>query len=217
MMAMTRFLSGGLAGRFGEIDILRLFVQYPDAAGRSALFGSRKLGFSPTALFLLLNTIIGCCLHLLYLDESGHPADNAQRHLVLAGLSVFERQGYFLSREIDRIAARFDAAAPTKIELHAAPMLQGRGIWKAVPLADRMAALFDALDVIARAPESLRLFAVAVHKASYDADPMHVAFEAVFRHVERGDDRFFRIIKGKFDQDAGRVHGFAHLYRPPAV
>ncbi|CAN0508201.1 unnamed protein product, partial [Phaeothamnion confervicola] len=127
-----------------------------------------------------------------YLDESGHPADAAQRHLVLAGLSVFERLGYFLSLEIDRIAARFNAATPAAIELHAGPMFQGRGMWKTVPLADRLAAMTDALGVLARAPGGLRLFGIAVHKASYPDDPMHVAFEQICSRFDMFLMRRFR-------------------------
>ncbi len=230
-------------------------------------------------------------MHLLYLDESGHPEDAAQRHFVLAGLSVFERLGYFVSAEIDRIAARFNPANPTAIELHAAPMLQGRGIWKTIPQAARMAALTDALEVVARSPAGLRLFGVAIHKASYPGDPMHRAFEQVcsrfdmflmrrfraddvqrgmiifdkstyesalqslttdfrtsghrygvvrnlaevplfldsrtsrliqladivaygmLRHFERGDDRLFRIVRHKFDEEGGKVHGLVHMFK----
>ena len=69
-------------------------------------------------------------MHLLYADESGSPKDSSQNYLVLAGVSVFERQSYWISNELDKIAARFDPANPDEVELHGNPMLNGKGIWR---------------------------------------------------------------------------------------
>jgi hypothetical protein len=38
-------------------------------------------------------------MYLLYLDHAGAVEDPAQKHFVLAGISVFERQTYWLSQE----------------------------------------------------------------------------------------------------------------------
>jgi hypothetical protein len=39
-------------------------------------------------------------MHLLYADESGSLADPAQRHFVLAGVSVFEREPHWIEQEL---------------------------------------------------------------------------------------------------------------------
>lgn len=212
---------------------------------------------------------------------------------MLAGVSIFERQAFFLSRKLDAIAARFDARNPSGVELHGSPMLQGRGLWKSYVRAERTAAIADALAEAANWSNGLRLFGVAIHKASYPDDPMHLGFEqvcsrfdmflkrryreadaqrgmiifdkstyegalqsltadfrtsghrygilrnlaevplfldsrtsrmiqladlvafALYRHFERGDDRFYRIIQHRFDRDDGRTHGLVHMFKQP--
>jgi len=72
--------------------------------------GSLKLGLHPATFSLLPKSAL-CVLvregfvHLLYADESGSIQDASQRHFVLAGFSVFERQTYWIARELDAIAA----------------------------------------------------------------------------------------------------------------
>jgi hypothetical protein len=66
-------------------------------------------------------------MHLLYVDESGHSQDATQRFFVMVGVSLFERQTYWISNELDKIAARFNPAEPHLIELHGSPMKQGKG------------------------------------------------------------------------------------------
>ncbi len=64
-------------------------------------------------------------MHLLYADESGSISDPGQRHFVLAGISVFEREPHWIEQELDKIAARFDPKQPHSIELHGSPMRTG--------------------------------------------------------------------------------------------
>ena len=65
-------------------------------------------------------------MYLLYADESGTTHDPVQQYFVLAGFCIFERQGYWISNELDQIASRFDPADPGSIELHGSPMFDGR-------------------------------------------------------------------------------------------
>ena len=44
-------------------------------------------------------------MYLLYVDESGTTHDPNQQYFVLAGFCVFERQGYWISNQLDQIAA----------------------------------------------------------------------------------------------------------------
>ena len=66
-------------------------------------------------------------MYLLYADESGTTQDPSQQYFVLAGFCVFERQGYWISEKLDKIAARFNPADPGSVELHGSPMLNGNG------------------------------------------------------------------------------------------
>jgi hypothetical protein len=123
-------------------------------------------------------------MHLLYLDHSGAIEDPRQKHFVLAGISVFERQPFWLAQELDKIAARFDPADPASIEIHASPMHGGRGEWRKRPLADRVRAISDALAIVRESHASNILFGVAIRKPS---DPSFVV------------DRAFEIVCSMFD------------------
>lgn len=119
-------------------------------------------------------------MHLLYLDESGSVADPNQKYFILAGVSIFERQGFWLSQKLDEIASRFNPAEPQLIELHGSPMLQGRDGWKTYPQERRLNAMCDALTVFAESHQSNRLFAAVISKSKISPkDPIEFAFEPV--------------------------------------
>ncbi len=42
-------------------------------------------------------------MYLLYLDESGNESDPNDQYFVLAGIALFERQTYYLSRDVEAI------------------------------------------------------------------------------------------------------------------
>ena len=86
-------------------------------------------------------------MYLLYGDDSGSPTDRGQEYFVLGGVAIFERQAHWISRELDKIAERFDPANPKAVELHGSPMLNGRAEWEHVPYNDRVQTLKDALTV----------------------------------------------------------------------
>ena len=122
-------------------------------------------------------------MHLLYADESGHPVDPNHQWFVLAGVSVFERQAYWFSRELDAIAERFNAAEPSSIELHGAEMRNGKA-WRMHDPALRVNAIEDALSVLARSHPGNRIFAVVVEKGSIEGDPVEYAFEQLSRRFD---------------------------------
>ncbi|MEN3330742.1 MAG: hypothetical protein V7641_107 [Blastocatellia bacterium] len=225
-------------------------------------------------------------MYLLYADESGSVGDPKQQFFVLAGFCIFERQGYWIAQELDKIATRFNPADPADVELHGNPMHTGKGIFRRFTKADRIKAIEDALKIFLRSHPSNRLFASVVNKASISpADPVEFAFEQLasrfdqyltrlhkandtqrgvilfdkstyettlqslatdfrtighkwgiirnfsevplfldskasrliqladliayvtFRYYESGDDRFFPIIKNRFDSEGGITHG----------
>lgn len=125
-------------------------------------------------------------MYLLYVDESGHAADPNQQYFVLAGISVFERQGWWIAKELDDIAARFDPANPDSIELHGSPMLQGRSGWKQYDRHRREEAMQDALRVFAQTPPDNRAFGIVLKKAVVSPeDPVEYAFEQLTNRFDR--------------------------------
>lgn len=142
------------------------------AVKRSGLFGPWEQGLPLTDSFW------GTELYLLYVDESGGVYQADQGYFVLAGLCVFERQGYWLAQKLDEIAARFDPADPVSVELHGSPMFGGRKKWRHHPKADRHRALEDALGVLQASHPSNRIFASVVRRAAISPqDPVIHAFE----------------------------------------
>jgi hypothetical protein len=63
-------------------------------------------------------------MYLLYADESGTIHDKNQQYFVLAGLCVFERQGYWIANELDKIVARFNPADPLFLDSKASRLIQ---------------------------------------------------------------------------------------------
>jgi len=141
-------------------------------------------------------------MHLLYVDDSGHPQDPNQDWFVLAGVSLFKRQCFWLSEGLERIAERFNPAESSSIELHGAEMRNGK-TWRHVPPADRVQAIKDALDLLAKSHPSNRIFAVAVRKGSVDPrDPVDYAFEQLssrFDQYLRKAPLAGRHAKGSYD------------------
>ena len=70
--------------------------KYSLAVGRADLFGPRRQGSAPAALF--------CYFYVyFYADELRHPDDKKQRHFILPGVVVFECQTRWLSQELDNL------------------------------------------------------------------------------------------------------------------
>lgn len=124
-------------------------------------------------------------MHLLYVDESGHADDPAQEHFILAGISVHEKRPFWLSSELDKIAAKFDPFHPESVELHGSPMLQGRGNWKSYPVPERIQAMIDALAALTCHKKNV-VFGVVVKKDSISLrDPVAYAFEQLTNRFDR--------------------------------
>jgi hypothetical protein len=131
-------------------------------------------------------------MYLLYSDESGTPWDPRQTFFVLAGFCVFERQGYWIAQELDKIAARFDPAEPSSVELHGNPMKSGKGIFRRFPKEARLEAMKDALRIFVSSHPGNRLFASVVRKSTISPeDPVEHSFEQ---------------LASRFDHYLGRLH-----------
>lgn len=142
-------------------------------------------------------------MYLLYADESGSVGDPGQLFFVLAGFCVFERQGYWISRKLDAIAARFNPADPSSVELHGNPMISGKGIWRRHPKEDRIQAVKDALHLLVESHPTNRLFASVVRKSRVSpVDPVEFAFEQ---------------LSSRFDHYLRRLHKVGDTHRGVVV
>ncbi|WEK33459.1 MAG: DUF3800 domain-containing protein [Candidatus Pseudobacter hemicellulosilyticus] len=225
-------------------------------------------------------------MNLLYVDESGAVNDPKQQFFVLAGISFFERQCFWIGNELDKIAERYNPADPNSVELHGGPIFHGKGFWRRFRREERLPAITDALSVLTKSHKSNRIFACIVQKSQVSPkDAVTLAFEqlasrfdyflsrlykqgdkqrgliifdkstyettiqnlatdfrtightwgvlknlsevplfidsrasrliqladlvaySIFRRYEHQDDQFFSIIKDRFDEDGGIVHG----------
>lgn len=118
-------------------------------------------------------------MHLLYLDDAGSTANSNEEYFVLAGVSVFEAQTNWFTQELDRLAQSIDAANPSQVEFHASEIFSRRTApWDSMSREDAQGVIKAVLQVLAKSYDSGRVFACAVHKASYpDRDPVELAFE----------------------------------------
>ncbi|MBC7908787.1 MAG: DUF3800 domain-containing protein [Rhodospirillaceae bacterium] len=133
-------------------------------------------------------------MHLLYLDDSGGANDASHRFFVLAGVCVFERQGHWMSERLDQVAARFNEADPSSVELHASPMVTGAKFWRSQPVDKRRQAVIDALQVLSDSHASTRVFAAVIDKRYIgDRDAVEFAFEEL---VVRFDHYLMRLFRG---------------------
>ncbi|TAF03442.1 MAG: DUF3800 domain-containing protein [Nostocales cyanobacterium] len=137
-------------------------------------------------------------MYLLYADESGTTHDPNQQYFVLAGFCVFERQGFWIADELEKIAARFNPAEPMNVELHGSPMVSGRGFWRSFPKQDRYQAIQDILHIFLQSNPTNRLFASVIKKTLVSPkDPVEVAFEQL---ASRFDRYLIRLHKNKNTQ-----------------
>ncbi len=141
-------------------------------------------------------------MYLLYADESGSTTDAAQKYFVLAGVCLFERQGYFIANELDQIAARFNPANARSIELHGSPMFAGRKFWRQFTKEERAEAIKDALRVLVHSHRSNRVFACVIDKAK--AAPRN-AVELAFEQLASRFDHYLMRLHKKGDSQRGVI------------
>lgn len=138
-------------------------------------------------------------MHLLYLDESGEP--NAE-YFVLAGISVFERQTFWLTQALDSIQAEFLPNEPEPVHLRATDIRSGaRSPWAQLPQAERYRLLDRTYGLIAESRSTL--FGVAVeHRWLHEGDAYGFAFESI---IKRFDDYLRRLYKQGDEPQRGLV------------
>jgi hypothetical protein len=132
-------------------------------------------------------------MHLLYLDDSGDVKNAADKHIILAGLSIFERGPQWLSRALDGIAKEVWQQDPDNLEFRGVNIFAGRKQWRGVSKENRAKAYRDALTILANSNQ-VRLFGAAIHKAAYSpGDPMEYAFEQIINRFDKMLGRFHKL------------------------
>ena len=151
-------------------------------------------------------------MHILYLDDSGSPANPNEDYFVLGGLSIPEASVRWLTHQLNELARELPGDIHhSRIEFHAAEVFSGRKPpwsklhhWrgKTEKRESRIQVLKDVLGVLDKANPDIVAFGTAVHKASYpNADPINMAFEDVssrfnrhLRNISTADRRELGII-----------------------
>lgn len=132
-------------------------------------------------------------MHLLYLDDSGSVNNAADRHVILAGVAVFERLPYWFSSHLDVIARDVAPEFWQELEFRGVDIFSGRKRWRKIKRDVRENAYIDALAVLARSSQ-VRLFGAAIHKAAISPeDPMEYAFEQLINRFDRFLARLHRM------------------------
>lgn len=142
-------------------------------------------------------------IHLLYLDDAGSASNPKEEYLVLGGLSVYESQSHWITRELDKLAASTEPGDPHGVEFHASEIFSRRvSPWKGLKPDEARGTIKSVLKVLADARDTARAFACVVHKASFPGrDPMEIAFEDLCSRF----DRYLRRLRASGDDQRGLV------------
>jgi hypothetical protein len=142
-------------------------------------------------------------MHLLYLDDAGSLHNPTEDYLVLGGVSVYEAQADFITRELDKLAQSIDAANPYSIEFHASEIFSRRiAPWNKMSRAEAQGVIKAVLRVLADCYETARAFACAIHKPTITApDLLEVAFEDLCSRF----DLFLQRLRSTGDRQRGLI------------
>lgn len=134
-------------------------------------------------------------MHLLYLDESGQHGGN---YFVLAGVSVFERQTYWLSKDFDEIQREVLPHEIGPVEFHASVIRAGKAApWSQLSKEMRHQVLDMGYAAIAQSKAVL--FGVAVDRRwlAPDQDSYLYSFECL---LKKFDDYLRRLYDQRNEQ-----------------
>lgn len=141
-------------------------------------------------------------MYILYLDDAGSVGNPRESHFVLAGICVFERQVYFLSRELEKIAASTGHADPANLELHGNPIQAGRKFWRKMEKQERRRIVRHGLAAARALQGHWALFGAVVDKNERSPeDPVEYAFEQLCNRF----DRFLHRRHRAWDKQKGLV------------
>ena len=142
-------------------------------------------------------------MYLLYLDGSGSVKNPTERHFVLAGVAVFERQIYHLISKFDSFVASLNLGNVRQVELHASVMANGsKAPWKGIVRRKRLQIIESGLRLLDGAHQSVRTFATVVDKRALEGDPVEYAFEEI---CSRFNHFLTRLWRNEADKQRGLV------------
>lgn len=120
-------------------------------------------------------------MYILYMDDAGSVGNQADTHIVLAGVALFERQIHFLQRNMDNLAAQIDPEEPHSLEFHASHIMTGKGRWRRInDKAALRGHLSSGLHCINDIQGKWVLFGIVVEKAAVSPqDALEYAFEQI--------------------------------------
>ena len=179
-----------------------MFARVEAAVGRAAFSGSLRHG-SHLAAFSFI-------MQLLYLDDAGSVKNRNEKHFILAGIAIFERQVHWLQTELDELAKSTGHPEPDRLEFHGNAISAGRGWWRRVPRDERRAVIKQGLLAAQNLVGPWRLFGVVVDKRERSPeDPVEYAFEQLSsrfdlflkRLYRQGDNQRGLIILDKASQE----------------
>ncbi len=157
-------------------------------------------------------------MYLLYLDDSGSAPSKVERHYVLSGICVFERQVHFLGKGLDALASEICPTDPRQLEFHGNHMWSGKGFWRSLrDKSQRRKHIVSALATSRKLQGIWCLFGVVIDKESVSPrDPIEIAFEQICsrfdqflkRRYRAGDRQRGLIILDKSSQET-RLQGLA--------
>ena len=120
-------------------------------------------------------------MYILYLDDAGSTGNPSDKHVVLAGVALFERQIHFLDKELNELASQIYPQEPSALEFHASHILNRKGIWR--KFQDHSIGrrhLADGLRCIDKLDGHRALFGIVVEKSVVSPqDALEYAFEQV--------------------------------------
>lgn len=120
-------------------------------------------------------------MFLLYLDDAGSVGSPAEKHFILSGICLFERQIFHINRALDDLAARIYPDEPNRLEFHGSHMFAGKGFWRSIKdRNERKKHIRHALAACRELQGTWALFGVVVEKANVSPeDPIEFAFEQI--------------------------------------
>ncbi len=120
-------------------------------------------------------------MYILYLDDAGSVGNASDRHVVLAGVALFERQIHFLDQKLSEYAEEIYPDEPFSLEFHASHILSGKGKWrKFKDKNERRRMLATALSKIDQLQGKRALFGAVVEKSAVSPqDALEYAFEQI--------------------------------------
>ena len=137
-------------------------------------------------------------MYLLYVDESGNPDGQEDRHFVLGGIAVFERQVYWTNSAVDALQVTLFPIA--QVEFHAQAITAHKEEpWHSLPSESRTKTLQDLCRIIS-GEQKVVLFGIAVER-SLTTEPFARAFEELCSRF----DLFLKRLYAQGDKQRGLI------------